>query len=124
LIASMAGGMLPAGALDQIPSQCLDKCVGTDDCREGYACQNLVDFSGQASMLPAAAQFFLAALSRYCLPARAPVDMDAGPGLDASQPVPDASTPDAGSDASTPDASMPDASTPDAAVDAAASDAG
>ena len=68
-------GMIPPGALDQVPSQCLDLCAGTSQCREGYVCQSIIEASGQASRLPPGSALLF---SKYCLPFFTPPAIDAG----------------------------------------------
>ncbi len=112
-----AGMGAQLGFLDMVPSQCLDACGGSGDCRDGYSCVNLIEASGQSAQVPAQAQPLLFLLSKYCLPGQPPMNNVDGsmPEPDASMPELDGATPDAGtSDASTSDAGRSDASTSDA----------
>ncbi len=82
---------VPEGVFEVVPSQCLALCKGAGDCRVGYVCQNLIDASGQGSMLPPGAGLLFA---RYCLPAIMPIPgADAGPttpNMDGGMSIPDA----------------------------------
>ncbi len=71
----LMGMMIPPGVLDQIPSQCLDSCAGSSQCREGYVCQSLIEAAGQAQRLPPGTAFLF---SKYCLPPFTPPAVDAG----------------------------------------------
>lgn len=62
---------LPAGV--DIPSQCLAICQLSASCRDGYACQGLLDYVGLAAQIP-----FPLPTKRYCLPAPNTPPLDGG----------------------------------------------
>jgi len=116
--------------VDAIPALCLDRCLRTTDCREGYVCDSLVGAATSlaqgagAVVAPDGLGLLLALLPRYCLPKAPQPVFDAGPGLDASTVRVDAGPrSEAGVDATVTDASIEDARVEDAAVDDASAGA-
>jgi hypothetical protein len=65
------GVTLPEGV--DIPSQCLAICQLSSSCRDGYACQGLLDYVGLGAQLP-----FPLPVQKYCLPAPSTPPLDGG----------------------------------------------